>query len=111
MSIKYSDFIVQPMKMQRYKILKEIRFLNVKVPKGYRTNGGNIPRPVWMFLSPYDPEMLPLYIIHDYLCDKEKYKKADEYLWYLGKELHVAKWKLNIVHLAVRAYHKIWYNS
>jgi len=109
--LKYSDFVVNPMRNHRYKVVKDLYFLDIKVPKGYKTNGGNIPRIFWSILPPNDSEMLPLYIIHDYLCDLENYKKADEYLLIAGKELHVSKWKLKIIHLAVRIWHKIRYNS
>jgi len=110
MAIKYNDFKVQPLRDQKYKVLQNICYKDIVVPAGYRTNGGNIPRLFWSILPPNDSEMLPLYIIHDYLCDREQYKKADEYLYSAGIELNVTKWKLKAVYYAVRLYHKIKYN-
>jgi len=109
--IRYSDFKVYPMRNHRYKIIEDIQYYNVIVPKGYKTNGGNIPRLFWSILPPNDSEMLPLYIIHDYLCDLEQYKKADTYLYKVGLDLKVSKWKLKLVYYAIRLYHKIRYNS
>lgn len=39
------------------------------------------------------PEYLSAIVVHDYLCDLEEYKKADEYLKEMMSELNVAKWK------------------
>ena len=107
--IRYSDFIVQPMRNQRYKVLENIIYKDIIVPAGYRTNGGNVPRLLWSILPPNDSEMLPLYLVHDYLCDLELYNKADKYLFQLGLELNVSKWKLKYVYNAVKLYHKIKY--
>jgi len=109
--IKYSDFKIHPLKQHKYVVLEEIKYKDIVIPVGFRTNGGNIPRIFWSILPPNDSEMLPLYIVHDYLCDKEEYKKADEYLENLGKELWVTPWKLKVVLWAVKSYHKIKYKG
>ena len=55
-----------------------IEEITVEVPKGYKTNGANIPRIFWSIFPPNSPEYLSAVIAHDYLCDKSSYKLADE---------------------------------
>ena len=49
------------------------------LPKGYISNGANIPRCFWSIIPPFKPKYLPAVIVHDYLCDLEEYSKADYY--------------------------------
>lgn len=111
MKLKYSNFILQPLKNHRYKIIEDIKFKDIVVPKGYRTNGGNVPRVFWFFLPPNESTFLPVYCIHDYLCDLKQYKKADKYLLEAGKELDTPKFKLYIIYFTVRLYHIIRYKK
>ena len=108
--IRYSDFILQPMRNHRFKVLKEIRYKDIIVPVGYKTNGGNVPRIFWSFLPPNETTFLPLYCVHDYLCDQKEFKKADIYLLELGKELNTPRFKLYIIYYAVRLYHILRYS-
>ena len=48
------------------------------VPKGYKTNGADIPRWLYSFTPPFKPKYLPAVVVHDYLCDTLKdYRVAD----------------------------------
>ena len=108
--IRYSDFVLQPMRNHRFKVLKEIKYKDIVVPVGYKTNGGNVPRIFWSFLPPNETTFLPLYCVHDYLCDLQEYKKADDYLLALGKELYTPRFKLYIIYFSVRIYHILRYS-
>ena len=52
-------------------------FQGVKVPQGYKTNGADIPRVLWSVVPPFKPKYLPAIIVHDYLCDQDRYRLAD----------------------------------
>ncbi len=80
------------------------------VPEGYITNGANIPRIFWSIVPPFKPKYMHAVLIHDYLCDKEQYKKADEYF----KELLFAAEYSFITYtmvMLVKIYHKLKYGE
>ena len=96
-------------KKNGFVLLEDYHYKDVLVPKNYPTNGANIPRWAWCFIPPFKPKFLPAVVLHDFLCDKEKYKKADqvfeEVLFKIEKSLTT---KSMVV--AVKLYHKIKYN-
>jgi len=99
-----NKYIVQ--KNIYYKIDKNI----VKVPKGYKTNGADIPRIFWWFIPPFKPKYLPAVIFHDYLCDIEKYKLADD----IFEDMLITiedSFRTKIMIRAVRLYHRIKYKT
>ena len=73
------EILVKPMADNKYQIAKDIIYKDIVVPKGYETNGANIPRLFWFFIPPFKPKYLPAVIVHDYLCDLEEYHLADTY--------------------------------
>ena len=83
--------------------------ITIKVPKGYKTNGANIPRIFWSIFPPNSPEYLSAIVVHDYLCDKEEYELADEVLREMMRELGVSKWKIWCFYYSCRLYHKVRY--
>jgi len=105
----YSQVIVQPLKGDKYKLLEDFQYKTVLVPKGYKTNGANIPRLFWAIYPPNKSDFLPAVIIHDYLCDKEEYKKADDLFEECLRELGVTSFDLTVLVKSVRIYHKIKY--
>lgn len=38
------------------------------VPKGFETNGADIPRVFWFIVHPFKPKYLHAVVAHDYLC-------------------------------------------
>lgn len=78
------------------------------IPAGYRSNGANIPRLFWWFIPPFEPKYLSAVIAHDWLCDKERYKEADEIFEELLLEIEDS-FKTRLMIRAVRLYHKIRY--
>jgi len=42
--MKYTKVKLQPLKSHKFKLLDDLRFKDVVVPKGYKTNGADIPR-------------------------------------------------------------------
>ena len=60
-------------------VLEDITYKNVTVPKGFPFNGANVPRMLWIFVSPFKPVNLVPVVFHDYLCSIKDYDLADEY--------------------------------
>ena len=98
--------VLSPTVNNRFIVEKDFIYKDVLVPKGYPTNGANIPRLFWCLIPPFKPKYLPAVVLHDFLCDKEEYKKADEVfeevLFEIEKSLET--W---VMSKAVKIYHKL----
>ena len=103
--------ILKPYSKDRFELVEDYRYGDVIVPKGYKTNGANVPRLFWSIFPPNSPEYLSAVLAHDYLCDKGFYKLADETLKEMMSELGVAKWKIYCFYYACRAWHKLRYGE
>lgn len=91
------------------------------IPKGYETNGADIPRLFWRIYPPYSPDYMPAVVIHDYLCDiaaekaqnkqelQELFLYADNAFREILDKLNISKSKVKIFYNAVRIWHKIRY--
>lgn len=105
--------ILKPFLKDRFELVEDYRYKDITVPKGYQTNGADIPRLFWSIFPPNSPEYLSAVVVHDYLCDEAKskadYKYADKMLYEMMIALEVSKWKCTVFYLACRAYHKIRY--
>ena len=99
---------VVPTSDNNYVLLSDYEVEGVVVPKAYRTNGANIPRMFWILVPPFKPKYLPAVIVHDYLCDLEKYKKADDTFEKILFKIEKS-WKTKMMVWTVRAYHKLKY--
>ena len=111
MSLKYSDVILQPLKSHKFKVVKSFTFKDIKIPVGFRTDGASVPRIFWSLFPPNRTDYLPCAIVHDFLCDQGRYKKADECFKECLEELQVDRFSRTIMYLAVRLYHKIKYKE
>jgi len=109
--MRYSDFVLQPLKEHKFKTLKDIKYKDITIKAGFRTDGASVPRLLWGLFPPNRTDYLPCAVIHDYLCDLEEYKKADEYFCECLKELRVDKFSRVLMVKAVKIYHKIRYYS
>jgi len=104
----YETLIISPTTDNKYIVREEYQYKDVTVPKGYKTNGANIPRIFWSIIPPFKPKFIPAIVIHDYLCDEEEYELADKYLrelLYAFKDSFITH---SMVHI-VKLYHKIRY--
>lgn len=105
--------VLKPFDKDRFELVSEYEYKGIKIPAGYKTNGANVPRIFWSVFPPNSPEYLSAIVVHDWLCDLEKYKQADEIFYEMMIALEVSKWKCKVFYLACRAYHKIkelrWY--
>ena len=107
----YRDVLLQPLKSHKFKVAKPFTFRDIRIPKGFVTDGASVPRIFWSIFPPNRTDYLPCAIIHDYLCDLEVYKKADRCFLECLKHLRVSKFATYTMFIAVRLYHIIRYKE
>ena len=105
----YKNVKISPLEGDRYIVLEDIKYKDTIIPKGYKTNGANIPRILWAIWPPNRSNYMPAVIVHDYLCDMEEYKKADEYFLEILLYLNVPKVTTFLFYHFVKYYHRIKY--
>jgi len=105
----YNNIEITPRPNDKYKVMKEIKYKDIIVPVNYHTNGADIPRFLWLFWPPNRSNYLPAVIIHDYLCDKKEYGKADSYFKEILLDLNVNKFTVWCFYHSVKLYHKLKY--
>ena len=105
----YAQVKLQPLKSHKFKLLEDFTYKDVVIPKGYETNGADVPRILWVIFPPNKTDYLPAVIVHDYLCDLEQYKKADNYFESCLLELGVDKSDIKYLVAGVRLYHRYKY--
>lgn len=109
-----------------FRLAEDMSFLGEVVPKGYITNGANIPRVLWCFYPPFNPKYIKAIVLHDYLCDladgslgvkrtseKEGYEYADLKLKEGLLSLGASSFTASLFYLGCRAWHrvKVWGKS
>ncbi|CAM4029840.1 DUF1353 domain-containing protein [Campylobacter armoricus] len=107
--------VVKPFGKDRFELVQEYKIkvgiLEVGVPKGFKSNGADIPRIFWSIFPPNSPEYLSAVVVHDYLCQqsysKDDYKLADRVLKEAMSELGCSKIKTFIFYHACNAFHMI----
>jgi len=103
----HQDVSVTPLPNHRYLINKEIRYKDILVPKGYITNGADIPRLFWSIFPPNRSDYLPSVIVHDYMCDYHDRILADQYFNEILELLYVNDFTRYSLVTAVKLYTKI----
>jgi len=105
----YKGIKISPLEGDRYILLESFKYKDITIPKGYKTNGANIPRIFWSIWPPNRSNYMPAVIVHDYLCDMEEYKKADEYFLEILLYLNVSKITTFLFYNFVKYYHRLKY--
>lgn len=96
---------LRPLKNHRYSVVFEYKYKDVTVPKGYITNGADIPRVFWWVFPPNMSDIMEAVVVHDYLCDQSEYTKADEYFKELLEASGISIISIFILHKSVVGYH------
>jgi len=107
----YEEIKISPLKNDRYVLLDDFVYKDIVVPKGYVTNGADIPRVFWSFWPPNRSEYLPAVVVHDYLCDAERYPEADKYFKEILNKLNVKKSTVFLSTAFVGLYHRVRYGK
>jgi hypothetical protein len=99
---------VSPLTSGNFVLLEDFAIDDIVIPKGYTTNGANIPRILWSIVPPFKVQNLPAVVVHDWLCDKKEYKEADLMFKRLLEKFDLEPFKNQMVY-AVKTYHKYKY--
>jgi len=105
----FMRLLLKPLPKHKYKVMTNYHYKDITVPKGYTTNGANIPRLFWSFYPPNLSDIMEAVAVHDYLCDKEQYAKADKYFKELLEYSSLKKFSVYILWGSVKIYHYIKY--
>lgn len=62
----YTDLKVTKITKNTWEVIEDWHTPFITVPKGFRSDGASVPRPLWWFLSPAG-ELFEAAILHDYL--------------------------------------------
>ena len=102
--------VVQPIDKDKFRVYEDYHYWGICVPKGFTTNGADIPRILWSLFPPNSPESLSAVVIHDYMCAKIgvfTYKEADEMFYEAMIEIGVSKWKAKLFYKSCSIYHTV----
>lgn len=105
------DLILKPLKGHKYQVEKVFRYQNIQVPSGFKTNGADIPRFLWVFWPPNRSDFMKAVVVHDYLCDKENYSLADTLFKEALQEDGASKFTVWSFYTSVNLYHRLRYPS
>ena len=105
----YNELKITPRPGDKYKVLEDFTYKDITVPKGFHTNGADIPRIFWAIWPPNRSDYLSAVVIHDYLCDLEEYEKADEYFREILQILEIGDTTTYLFYNLPKMYHKIKY--
>ena len=111
MNCLYENLHLSPRRKDRFVVLKPYLYKDIQVPIGFMTNGANIPRVFWSVIPPNKTDNLPAVVVHDYLCKKEEYEKADRYFNEILMDTQVNVLERVVLVNAVKAYHKVKYGG
>lgn len=79
--------VLQPTKNNKLILLEKYTYDEIVIPKGFETNGADIPRIFWSIIPPFKPKYLPAVIVHDYLIKIAKNKKEIFYANYYFEKI------------------------
>ncbi len=100
----YIALHISPLGGNRYILRDSFRYKDIEVPKHFTTNGADIPRIFWSFYPPNRSDYLPAVIVHDYLCSRGEYFRADLIFKEMLENLGIGKIDIFILHSGVRFY-------
>ena len=93
---------------RHYELAETFIYKDAIIDKGFLTDGISYKFRVFaLFVNKYDPRYITAVVVHDYLCDKGEYKKADHYF----KELLPNDWRGRLMPKLTRIYLKGTYGK
>jgi hypothetical protein len=101
----YGELWVSKVSHRKWKVEKDWVTPEVVVPRGFVSNGANIPRVLWVFMTPAG-ELFEASIVHDYMYDNaiKTKKDADRIFKETALYYGVPKFKAHIAYLAVKLF-------
>ena len=105
----YEDIKISPLPNNRYLLLEDFKYKDVIVPKGYITNGADVPRILWSIWPPNKSDYMPAVVLHDWLVDKRDFVRCHAYFKELMKDLEINKYTIWIFYNSTKLYLKFKY--
>jgi len=105
-TLKYIEVNIHPVD-NGWVTVKPIIYRDIYIGVGFYTNGANIPRLLWTLIPPNDPMSFPAVVVHDFLCDRGQYVKADDYMEDILISSKVKKWKRISIVIGIRSHTKV----
>ena len=112
MVIEYPEYpLVQSTPNNTFILSRTYKVKGITIPKGFESDGLTLKiRLLRLIVSKYSPKFMPFFFVHDYLCNKEEYKLADD----IGEKVlfEIEKsWKTKTMMFLIRKYHRIRYGT
>lgn len=79
--------VLQPTKNNKLILLEKYTYDEIVIPKGFETNGADIPRIFWIIVPPFKPKYLPAVLVHDYLIKIAKNREEIIYANYYFEKI------------------------
>lgn len=92
-------------------VIEDYVYKDIRLPVGYESDGATIPRIFWSIYPPFYPDYKTASFIHDELCRREQYEKADRYFYELLVKTGVEKTTRRHLFKSVRFWHIIAYKK
>jgi len=110
--MKYADIEIAPLPNDKYVVQKDIYYYNdgalILIPKGYVTNGADIPRIFWSIFPPNKSDFLPAVVVHDFLMDSGyDALEADKIFRQILRDLKINETSISLLFYPMFYYHKI----
>ena len=105
------DLILKPLKGHKYQVVKAYSYQNIEVPAGFKTNGADIPRFLWIFWPPNKSDYMKAVVVHDYLCSLGHYMLADTLFKEALQEDGASNFTVWSFYTTVNLYHRLRYSS
>ncbi len=101
--------ILEPQPQGTFRLYKPYYINGTRVPDGFETDGLTLKvRLLRLVVDKYQPKFSPFFVVHDYLCNLDRYKEADEVGSQILFEIEYS-WRTKIMIKAIKLYHKIKY--
>lgn len=95
----------------KFVLAEDYEYAGVKCEKGMLIDGASVPTIWTMFVPRMKASYLASTVIHDKLCEEERYKEADRLFYKMLYKQNVKKWRRKVMYAAVRLWHKYKYGK
>lgn len=76
--VKHKPFLIVKTGPRSIKLMEDLEVFGVKIPAGYESDGGSIPRFAWIIDAPFNDGLLA-YLVHDYRYTDVENKNMTRY--------------------------------
>jgi len=101
--------ILEPHPDGYYTLYEDYSIKGYNIPKGFKTDGLTLKtRLLRLMVDKYQPKFAPFFVLHDWLCSKDRYKEADRDGAEILFDIEYSD-RTKLMMYAIKFYHKIKY--